>query len=143
MHYVFSYLSFVFVPLRSCSASGLYGIAGASLVGCDAPMLMSTLGSSGVGPAVKLAVSFPLVYHYLGAVRHTVSGRDDSDCVRPGVSITMHRPDVIVKFCAFNAAAWNNMASKNTTTQILLRKCVPRGSPGRNLSRWEAIATSY
>ncbi|CAM9773909.1 unnamed protein product, partial [Sphacelaria rigidula] len=51
---------------------GLYGIAGVSLVGCDAPMLMSTLGSSGVGPAVKLAVSFPLVYHYLGAVRHTV-----------------------------------------------------------------------
>ncbi len=34
---------------------------------------MSALGSSGVGPAVKLAVSFPLVYHYLGAVRHTVS----------------------------------------------------------------------
>lgn len=41
-------------------------------MGCDAPVMMSTLGSSGVGPAVKLAVSFPLVYHYLGAVRHTV-----------------------------------------------------------------------
>ncbi|CAM9213652.1 unnamed protein product [Hapterophycus canaliculatus] len=51
---------------------GLYGISGASLVGCDAPALMSALGSSGAGPAVKLAVSFPLVYHYLGAVRHTV-----------------------------------------------------------------------
>lgn len=44
-------------------------------MGCDAPVMMSTLGSSGVGPAVKLAVSFPLVYHYLGAVRHTVSRR--------------------------------------------------------------------
>lgn len=52
---------------------GLYGIAGASLVGCDAPSMMNALGSSGAGPAVKLAVSFPLVYHYLGAVRHTVS----------------------------------------------------------------------
>ncbi|CAN0412533.1 unnamed protein product [Pylaiella littoralis] len=51
---------------------GMYGISGASLVGCDAPGLMTALGSSGVGPAVKLAVSFPLVYHYLGAVRHTV-----------------------------------------------------------------------
>eukprot|EP00903_Cladosiphon_okamuranus_P020620 g18930.t1 len=52
--------------------AGLYGISGASLVGCDAPALMNALGSSGVGPAVKLAVSFPLVYHYFGAVRHTV-----------------------------------------------------------------------
>ncbi|CAN0190407.1 unnamed protein product [Ectocarpus sp. 12 AP-2014] len=52
--------------------AGLYGISGATLVGCDAAGLMSALGSSGVGPAVKLAVSFPLVYHYLGAVRHTV-----------------------------------------------------------------------
>lgn len=54
-------------------SSGLYGIAGASLVGCDAPTLMTALGSSAAGPAVKLCVSFPLVYHYLGAVRHTVS----------------------------------------------------------------------
>lgn len=60
-------------PPPPCCFPGLYGISGASLVGCDAPQLMSALGSSGVGPAVKLAVSFPLVYHYLGAVRHTVS----------------------------------------------------------------------
>lgn len=52
--------------------AGLYGIAGASLVGCDAPALMNTLGTSGAGPAVKCVVAFPLVYHYLGAVRHTV-----------------------------------------------------------------------
>ena len=51
---------------------GLYGIAGASLAGCDAPAMMNTLGTSGAGPAVKCVVAFPLVYHYLGAVRHTV-----------------------------------------------------------------------
>lgn len=51
---------------------GLYGVAGASLAGCDAPALMNTLGTSGAGPAVKCVVAFPLVYHYLGAVRHTV-----------------------------------------------------------------------
>ncbi|CAM9293874.1 unnamed protein product, partial [Choristocarpus tenellus] len=51
---------------------GVYGIGIVSLAGCDATSMMSMLGSSGVGPAVKLAVGFPLVYHYLGAVRHTV-----------------------------------------------------------------------
>lgn len=53
--------------------AGVYGIAGASLVGCDAPSLMTSLGASGAGPMVKFMVGFPLIYHYLGAVRHTVS----------------------------------------------------------------------
>lgn len=52
---------------------GLYGIGAVSLVGCDAPTLMSSLGSSGLGPSVKFLVCFPLIYHYFGAVRHTVS----------------------------------------------------------------------
>lgn len=52
---------------------GVYGIGAASLVGCDAASLMNALGSSAAGPVVKGMVAFPLVYHYLGAVRHTVS----------------------------------------------------------------------
>ncbi|CAM9711713.1 unnamed protein product, partial [Ascophyllum nodosum] len=51
---------------------GLYGIGGAALVGCDPAAMMSALGSSLAGPAVKGAVAFPLVFHYLGAARHTV-----------------------------------------------------------------------
>ncbi|CAM9853565.1 unnamed protein product [Ectocarpus fasciculatus] len=70
--------------------AGLYGISGASLVGCDAPGLMSALGSSGVGPAVKLAVSFPLVYHYLGAVRHTVWDYMPETLQTAGVSKTSY-----------------------------------------------------
>ena len=53
--------------------AGLYGIGGAALVGCDPAAMMSALGSSLAGPAVKGAVAFPLVFHYLGAARHTVS----------------------------------------------------------------------
>jgi succinate dehydrogenase (ubiquinone) cytochrome b560 subunit len=30
------------------------------------------LGNSPVGPILKFAVAFPLVYHYLGGVRHIV-----------------------------------------------------------------------
>lgn len=37
-----------------------------------APQLMSALGASAVAPVAKLAVGFPLVYHYMGAIRHTV-----------------------------------------------------------------------
>lgn len=30
------------------------------------------IGSSAIGPLAKIAVSFPLIYHYLGGVRHIV-----------------------------------------------------------------------
>lgn len=63
-----------FSCLSPLLTSGVYGIAGASLVGCEPAAMMSMLGSSFAGPVVKLAVSFPLIYHYLGAVRHIVSG---------------------------------------------------------------------
>ncbi|CAM9184301.1 unnamed protein product [Discosporangium mesarthrocarpum] len=51
---------------------GVYGIGLLSLAGCDATAMMSTMGSSVAGPAVKLAVAFPLVFHYLGGARHTM-----------------------------------------------------------------------
>ena len=43
----------------------------ASLVGCDVPALASCLGSVPViGDLAKFSVAFPLVYHYMGALRH-------------------------------------------------------------------------
>lgn len=65
-------IGFVLTPPCS-SREGVYGIAGLSIVGCDPAAFMQAIGSSFAGPAVKLAVSFPLIYHYLGAVRHMVS----------------------------------------------------------------------
>jgi succinate dehydrogenase/fumarate reductase cytochrome b subunit len=41
-----------------------------ALVGGDVAALMSTLGSSSLGPVFKFSVAFPFAYHYLGAVRH-------------------------------------------------------------------------
>lgn len=35
-------------------------------------LLLLAIGSSAVGPIAKIAVSFPLIYHYLGGVRHIV-----------------------------------------------------------------------
>lgn len=51
---------------------GVYGIAGSSLLGVDVVSLTSALGNSLVGPLARSAVAFPLVYHYLGGVRHIV-----------------------------------------------------------------------
>lgn len=51
---------------------GVYGIAGSSLLGMDVVSLTNALGNSLIGPLAKMAVSFPLVYHYLGGVRHIV-----------------------------------------------------------------------
>jgi succinate dehydrogenase (ubiquinone) cytochrome b560 subunit len=51
--------------------SGVTGIGALSLVGVDVPTLMSTIGDLTVlGTVAKVAVSFPLVYHYLGGIRH-------------------------------------------------------------------------
>lgn len=47
-------------------------MAGASLVGVDVPAMMSCIGSSAVGPLAKMAVAFPLSYHFLGGLRHIV-----------------------------------------------------------------------
>ena len=55
---------------------GVTGIGCITLLGGDAPMLMSTIGSSMVGPLAKIVVSFPLVYHYLGGVRHYLWDND-------------------------------------------------------------------
>lgn len=52
--------------------SGLYGIAALSLVGVDVQGLMAMLGETAVAPLAKMVVTFPLIYHYLGAARHTV-----------------------------------------------------------------------
>lgn len=49
---------------------GVYGIGIGSLLGADMAGVMAALGSSGIGPLVKLGVAFPLSYHFLGAARH-------------------------------------------------------------------------
>mmetsp|Transcript_29984 Transcript_29984/g.41193 ORF Transcript_29984/g.41193 Transcript_29984/m.41193 type:complete len:172 (+) Transcript_29984:252-767(+) len=50
---------------------GITGIGGLALVGADISSLLPILGSHFLlGPVAKFGVSFPLVYHYLGGVRH-------------------------------------------------------------------------
>jgi succinate dehydrogenase/fumarate reductase cytochrome b subunit len=43
-----------------------------TLAGGDAPAFMSMVGESAIGPVAKIAAGFPLIYHYLGSVRHAV-----------------------------------------------------------------------
>ena len=38
----------------------------------DVCSLLSAVGSSPVGPVIKFGVAFPLVYHYMGGVRHLI-----------------------------------------------------------------------
>lgn len=50
---------------------GILGIASASLVGIDPSAVTNAVGNTTlIGPLAKIAVSFPLVYHYLGGLRH-------------------------------------------------------------------------
>lgn len=53
-------------------AFGFYAAGLASLSGMDVPALMTTIGSSPIGPLAKFTVAFPFVYHYAGGVRHFV-----------------------------------------------------------------------
>ncbi len=48
------------------------GIGCAHLAGVDVGALAAYLGSTPVGPVLKFGVAFPLVYHYLGGIRHMV-----------------------------------------------------------------------
>jgi len=50
---------------------GLTGMASAALVGADVPALMQAVAM----PATKFIVAFPLVYHYIGGLRHTIWDR--------------------------------------------------------------------
>ncbi|KAG5179111.1 transmembrane subunit of succinate dehydrogenase/Fumarate reductase, partial [Tribonema minus] len=51
---------------------GLYGIGALSLVGVDAQHIMSVIHDSILAGPVKLVVTFPLIYHYFAAARHTI-----------------------------------------------------------------------
>lgn len=66
-------LSSITVRITGCIlTAGCTGVAVASLVHPDVAGLMMCLGSSGIGPAAKFSVAFPLLYHYTGAMRHTM-----------------------------------------------------------------------
>mmetsp|Transcript_35383 Transcript_35383/g.41700 ORF Transcript_35383/g.41700 Transcript_35383/m.41700 type:complete len:157 (-) Transcript_35383:180-650(-) len=52
--------------------AGTAGIAAISLVHPDVGAFMMGLGNSSIGPLAKFSVAFPLLYHYLGGVRHAV-----------------------------------------------------------------------
>jgi succinate dehydrogenase (ubiquinone) cytochrome b560 subunit len=54
---------------------GTTAIGAGALVGMDVASMASTIGSSAVGPVAKLAVAFPLIYHYIGGVRHVLWDR--------------------------------------------------------------------
>lgn len=49
---------------------GVSGIGCAALAGVDVGAVASMLGSTPFGPVLKFGVAFPLVYHYLGGLRH-------------------------------------------------------------------------
>ena len=52
---------------------GVTGIGALALVGADVPSVMSSIGSiTVIGTVAKFSVGFPLIYHYLGGVRHLI-----------------------------------------------------------------------
>ena len=68
-------ISSVTVRITGCLLSiGLGGVAATALVGgVDAPaVLTGMIAASSMAPLAKFSVGFPLIYHTLGGVRHTV-----------------------------------------------------------------------
>lgn len=68
-------LSSITVRVTGCALSfGAAGLGAIEIVGGSGSSLalMETIGSSGflVASGAKFAVSFPIVYHYFGALRH-------------------------------------------------------------------------
>ena len=57
-----------------------------ALLGGDVPYLMNAVGSSMVGPLAKILVAFPLVYHYLGGLRHYMWDKDPGMLSTPDVT---------------------------------------------------------
>mmetsp|Transcript_32212 Transcript_32212/g.56549 ORF Transcript_32212/g.56549 Transcript_32212/m.56549 type:complete len:166 (+) Transcript_32212:68-565(+) len=53
---------------------GCFGVGGAAMfLDCNIPALLEPMKEMGaLMPIVKLSVAFPLVYHYLGGVRHLI-----------------------------------------------------------------------
>mmetsp|Transcript_21537 Transcript_21537/g.62746 ORF Transcript_21537/g.62746 Transcript_21537/m.62746 type:complete len:108 (-) Transcript_21537:370-693(-) len=66
-------LSSITVRITGCLLSvGTAGVAVASLAHPDLAALVAAVAGSSLAPLAKFSVSFPLLYHYLGAVRHAV-----------------------------------------------------------------------
>ena len=54
-------------------SAGITGVAALAIAGIDTSAMATIIGNTPVaGEVAKFAVGFPLIYHYFGAVRHTV-----------------------------------------------------------------------
>lgn len=66
-------LPLVLLYFFSSELLGIAGVGAIALGGGDASSVMSTIGNTaGLGMLAKFAVSFPLVYHYAGGIRHVM-----------------------------------------------------------------------
>lgn len=58
------------------SILGFAAVGFLSLVGVDVNSVMDVVSTSFIAPAVKGVVAFPLIYHYIGGVRHMIWDKD-------------------------------------------------------------------
>jgi len=66
-------LTSITVRVTGCLLTvGMGGMATVSLAGGDIPALVGIIAGSSIAPLAKFSVAFPLVYHYLGGVRHSI-----------------------------------------------------------------------
>jgi succinate dehydrogenase (ubiquinone) cytochrome b560 subunit len=77
-----------------------------ALVGCDVPACTSILGSIPLlGHVFKFGVAFPLVYHYLGGIRHIVWDKNpemlENDKVEQSSKVLLGVSAVIGAACSF------------------------------------------
>merc|ERR1711988_837035 len=64
---------------------GMGGFGAMALVGADVSAVMSSVGSSALGPLFKFSVCFPLTYHYIAGIRHAMWDAKPESLTNDGV----------------------------------------------------------
>ena len=126
MIYAFPVVALSSITMRVCGVLLSVGCGGVGAMACIDPTmpveLMSTLGSSPfLAIPAKFAVSFTLVYHFLGAVRHTVRRRLPLSKRAPPPPPAHHHSPLT---CLFTLAEPQPRARAHLTKCVACWRCV-------------------
>lgn len=86
---------------------GTAGVGILSLVHPDVAGLMMELGNSAIAPVAKFSVAFPLLYHWLGGLRHTVWDKMPETVTNEGVEKASYAIFGVATVGSLGAAAYS------------------------------------
>jgi hypothetical protein len=91
----------------------------------DVAGLLCSLGNSSVAPVAKFAVAFPLLYHWLGGVRHTVWDKVNKALAARASLACKLAPDRVRRASMRGALRVIGLGFLATTGQLRVYVCSP------------------